>query len=120
MNDMINILLVDDEERNLDALEVILVDPTYRLLRSSNADHALRSLPAEQVAAIVLDIKMAGVSGFELAQLIKGTKKFRDIPILFLTAYMIEDHDVLQGYGAGAVDYQLRTILSSVSCPEGN
>jgi CheY-like chemotaxis protein len=43
------------------------------------------------VAAIVLDIKMPGVSGFELAELIKGTKKFRQIPIVFLTAYLVDD-----------------------------
>ena len=95
MPNAINILLVDDERRNLDALEAILDDQTYRLLRADDADKALRILLENDVAAIVLDIKMPGVSGFELAQLIKGTKKFRQIPIVFLTAYLVEDRDVV-------------------------
>src|SRR5690606_31010486 len=97
---VVNILLVDDEQRNLDALEVILDDPGYRLLRADDADKALRLLLEHEVAAIVMDIKMPGVSGFELAKLIKGTKRYREIPIVFLTAYMVGDQDVIAGYGA--------------------
>jgi CheY-like chemotaxis protein len=96
MPDTINILLVDDEPRNLDALEAILDEPSYRLLRADNADLALRLLLEHDVAAIILDIKMPGISGFELAQLIKGTKKFRQIPIVFLTAHLVDDRDVLE------------------------
>jgi signal transduction histidine kinase len=110
MADVVNILLVDDEQRNLDALEVILDDPGYRLLRADDADKALRLLLDHDVAAIVLDIKMPGVSGFELAQLIKGTKRFRQIPIVFLTAYLVDSVDVLAGYGAGAVDYLTKPV----------
>src|SRR5580704_19462470 len=110
MSDTIKILLVDDEPRNLDALEAILDDPAYHLLRANDADKALRLLLENDVAAIVLDIKMPGVSGFELAQLIKGTKRFRQIPIVFLTAYLVDDQDVLTGYGAGAVDYLTKPI----------
>jgi signal transduction histidine kinase len=110
MPDTIDILLVDDEPRNLEALEAILDDPSYRLLRAADADAALRLLLENDVAAIVLDIKMPGVSGFELAQLIKGTKKFRQIPIVFLTAYLVDDQDVLAGYGAGAVDYLTKPV----------
>jgi signal transduction histidine kinase len=114
MDDVVNILLVDDEERNLDALEVILEDPGYLLLRANEADKALRLLLQHDVAAIVLDIKMPGVSGFELAQLIKGTKKFRQIPIVFLTAYMVDDQDIVAGYGAGAVDYLTKPVNPQV------
>ena len=106
----IKILLVDDEQRNLDALEAILGDSGYHLLRADDADKALRHLLENDVAAIVLDIKMPGVSGFELAQLIKGTRKFRQIPIVFLTAYLVDDQDVLAGYGAGAVDYLTKPV----------
>lgn len=105
MDSLIDILLVDDEARNLDALEAILTDQGYRLLRAEDADRALRMLLENDVAAIVLDIKMPRVNGIELAQIIKGTKRFREIPILFLTAHLVDDHDVLTGYGVGAVDY---------------
>jgi len=110
MPDTISILLVDDEQRNLDALESILDDPTYRLLRADDADKALHLLLENDVAAIVLDIKMPVVSGFELAKVIKGTKKFGQIPVVFLTAYLLDDHDVLEGYGAGAVDYLTKPV----------
>ena len=111
---IINILLVDDEQRNLDVLEVILDDPRYRVLRADDADKALRLLLENEIAAIVLDIKMPGVSGFELAKLIKGTKKHREIPIVFLTAYMVGDQDVIAGYGAGAVDYLTKPVNPAI------
>ncbi|MBA2539399.1 MAG: response regulator [Deltaproteobacteria bacterium] len=114
MEDVITLLLVDDEARNLDALEAILDEPGYRLIRADNADRALHELLANDIAAIVLDIKMPGVSGFELARLIKGMKRFRQIPILFLTAYLLEDEDVLAGYGAGAVDYLTKPIKPAI------
>ncbi|RYZ06141.1 MAG: hybrid sensor histidine kinase/response regulator [Myxococcales bacterium] len=110
MPEPIDILLVDDEPRNLDALEAILTDPGYRLIRAGGGDEALRLLLENDVAAIVLDIRMPGVSGFELAQMIKGTKRFRQIPILFLTAHMMEDQDIVAGYGAGAVDYLTKPL----------
>jgi signal transduction histidine kinase len=114
MEEPINLLLVDDEPRNLDALEAILDDPSYHLLRADNADAALRQLLQHQVAAIVLDIKMPGVSGFELANLIKGTRKYRQIPIVFLTAYHVEDADVMAGYSAGAVDYLTKPVKPQI------
>ncbi|HEY1553183.1 MAG TPA: response regulator [Kofleriaceae bacterium] len=113
-SDPIPILLVDDEPRNLDALEAVLEGPEYRLLRADSADQALRLLLDHEVAAIVLDIKMQGMSGFELAQVIKSTKKFRQVPILFLTAYLVDDKDVIAGYGAGAVDYLTKPINSQI------
>jgi signal transduction histidine kinase len=110
MTSTVDILLVDDEARNLDALEAILSSPGYRLLRAENADIALKLLLEHQVAAIVLDIKMPGVSGFELAQIIKNTRRFRETPIVFLTAHMMDDTDVIAGYGAGAVDYLTKPV----------
>jgi signal transduction histidine kinase len=106
----INILLVDDEPRNLDVLESILTDPEYNLLRAHDADAALRTLLDHDVAAIVLDIKMPQVSGLELAQIIKKTKRFRQTPIVLLTAYLLEDQHVIAGYDAGAVDYLTKPI----------
>src|SRR5688572_11356264 len=108
MTDLVNILLVDDEERNLDALEAILTEPSYRLLRAQNADQALKLLLDNDVAAIVLDIRMPGVSGVELARMIKNTKRFRETPIVFLTAHLVDEQDVIAGYGAGAVDYMTK------------
>ena len=68
MNEKLDILLVDDEVRNLDTLESILDEPGYRLLRATDADSALKTLLENDVAAIVMDVKMPGVSGFDLAK----------------------------------------------------
>jgi signal transduction histidine kinase len=106
----INVLLVDDEPRNLDALAAILERPSYRLLRAVNADGALRELLHYDVAAIVLDVKMPGVSGLQLAQLIKSSDRYCRIPILFLTAHVVDDADVLTAYDAGAVDYLTKPV----------
>ena len=110
----IDILLVDDEARNLDALEAILESPQYRLLRAEDADRALRLLLENDVAAIVLDIKMPQVDGFELAQMIKNTRRFRETPIVFLTAHLVDDQNVIAGYDAGAVDYLTKPVNSQV------
>jgi signal transduction histidine kinase len=107
---VVEFLLVDDETKNLEALEAILEAPDYRLLRAEDADTALRLLLAHDVAAIILDIKMPGISGVELARLIKGNKRFHETPILFLTAHMSDDDDVVAGYGAGAVDYLTKPV----------
>ena len=100
-----NILLVDDEARNLDTLESVLQSPDYRLIRALTAKGALMELLEGEFAVIVLDIQMPEMSGIELASLIKQRKRTRHIPIIFLTAYFQEDADMLQGYSIGAADY---------------
>lgn len=101
----IQILIVDDEPKNLVVLETVLNDPEYRLVRAQSADEALLALVAEQFALLILDIRMPGMTGFELAEVIKKRKKTAQVPIIFLTAYYSEDQHVLEGYGSGAVDY---------------
>lgn len=106
----VNILLVDDEVRNLDALESFLQSPDYNLVRAINAKRALLLLLEGEFAVIVLDIQMPEMTGIELANLIKQRKRTQHIPIIFLTAYFQEDKDVLEGYGIGAVDYLTKPV----------
>ncbi len=110
MNVTVNILLVDDESRNLDVLESILASPELRLVRAKTAEDALLALVHDEFACIVLDIQMPSMSGLELARLIKTRKRNQHVPIIFLTAYFLEEKDILQGYGAGAVDYLTKPI----------
>ena len=112
--DVVNILLVDDEGRNLDVLESILAAPNYRLVRTQTAQEALMALIDGEFAAIVLDIQMPGTNGIELAHLIKHRKRTQHIPIIFLTAYFQEDKDILHGYEVGAVDYLTKPIDSII------
>lgn len=106
----VNLLLVDDQPRNLEVLEAILDSPDYRMVRAATGNAALLALMQEEFAAIVLDIQMPDMSGLELARLIKQRKRNQHIPILFLTAHFLEDTDVLEGYGVGAVDYLTKPI----------
>ncbi len=110
LNAPINILLVDDEPRNLDVLENILASPNYRLVRAQTADETFLALIQNDFAAIVLDIQMPVMTGFELAKLIKQRKRNELIPIIFLTAYFHEDRDVLSAYDVGAVDYLTKPV----------
>jgi signal transduction histidine kinase len=109
-NDIVNILLVDDEPRNLDVLDSILASPELNLIRAKTAEDALLALMHHEFACIILDVQMPSMSGLELARLIKTRKRSQHIPIIFLTAYFLEDKDILQGYGVGAVDYLTKPI----------
>ena len=115
----INILIVDDEPKNLTVLETVLDDPGYRLVRAESADQALLALVAEEFALLILDIRMPGMTGFELAQMIKERKKTARVPIIFLTAYYNEDQHVLEGYGTGAVDYLHKPVNPRRAALEG-
>ncbi len=114
MEQPINILIVDDEEKNLTVLETVLADPGYRLVRAASAEAALLALVAEDFALLILDIRMPGMTGFELAQTIKERKKTARVPIIFLSAYSGEDQHMLEGYGAGAVDYLNKPVNAIV------
>jgi signal transduction histidine kinase/CheY-like chemotaxis protein len=108
------VLIVDDQPSNLDVLEAMLGDSGCTLVRASSADEALLCLVRHDFAALVLDIRMPGMSGLELASLIKGRKRSQDIPILFLTAHSADEGDVLRGYSAGAVDYLSKPINAEI------
>ncbi|QEH34530.1 Aerobic respiration control sensor protein ArcB [Aquisphaera giovannonii] len=110
----IGILLVDDEPRNLTVLETVLDHPDYRLVRAVSAEQALLALVADEFAVLIVDIQMPGMSGLELAHMVKQRKKTACIPIIFLTAHYGEDRHVLDGYGAGGVDYLHKPIEPSI------
>jgi signal transduction histidine kinase len=108
------ILVVDDQPLNLDAIDALLAQTGCRIVRANTADQALLALLEQDFAAIVLDIKMPGMNGIELADLIKARPRSRHVPILFLTAHMFNERDVLRGYGAGAVDYLTKPVHAEI------
>lgn len=110
----INILLVDDDLKNLMVLETILDAPDYRLIKATTPEQALMTLMSEPCAAIILDVQMPGMTGIELAQLIKQRRKTQNIPILFLTAHYYEEEHIVLGYGAGAVDYITKPVNPAI------
>jgi two-component sensor histidine kinase len=111
---VVNILIVDDEPKNLTVLETVLDSPRYRVIRAESADKALLALLTHDFAVLILDVQMPGITGFELAQMIKERKKTSEVPIIFLTAYYNEDQHVIEGYDSGAVDYLLKPINPAI------
>src|ERR671922_1749226 len=114
ITDRPKVLIVDDQPRNLDVLEAMLGDTDCTLIRATSADEALLALVRHEFAALVLDIRMPGMNGIELATLIKQRKRSQHVPILFLTAHVANEEDVLRGYGVGAVDYLSKPINPEV------
>jgi PAS domain S-box-containing protein len=108
VSDAANILLVDDKQENLVALEAILQPLGENLLRARSGEDALRQLLLHDVAVILLDVQMPELDGFETATLIKQREKTRSIPIIFLTAISKEERHIFRGYSTGAVDYLLK------------
>jgi two-component sensor histidine kinase/CheY-like chemotaxis protein len=111
---VVDILIVDDEPKNLTVLETVLDSPRYRVIRAGSADKALLALLKHDFAVLILDVQMPGITGFELAQMIKERKKTSEVPIIFLTAYYNEDQHVIEGYDSGAVDYLLKPINPAI------
>ena len=79
------ILIVDDQPRNLDVLEVMLEDLDCTLVRATSADEALLCLVRNEFAALVLDIRMPGMSGIELLRWIRDFDP--SIPVIIMTAH---------------------------------
>jgi len=107
-NEKVNILLVDDRPENLLALEAIIEHEGLNLVTASSGEEALRSLLKYDFAAILLDVQMPGIDGFETAKIIKAREKTKNVPILFITANNMESEHIFTGYSMGAVDYILK------------
>ena len=105
MEEKAKILLVDDREENLIALEAILGSLEQELVRARSGEEALKALLMHEYAVILLDVVMPGMDGFEVARDIKRRKKTRDVPIIFLTAVNSDPDYAFRGYAAGAVDF---------------
>jgi diguanylate cyclase (GGDEF)-like protein/PAS domain S-box-containing protein len=116
INKKINILLVDDRFENLLSLEALLDSPSYTIVKAQSGEEALKYLLRDDYAVILLDVQMPGMDGFETARLIKGRKRSREIPIIFVTAINKEAEHVYSGYEAGAIDYIFKPLDSLTIC----
>jgi len=108
------VLVVDDNLKNLLALETVLENSSFRLIKAQTGSEALLALMNGNFAAIVLDVQMPDMSGIDLARMIKERKRTQHIPIIFLTAHFLEEHHAVLGYDVGAVDYLTKPINPAV------
>jgi signal transduction histidine kinase len=109
----IRILVVDDQEENLVALEAVLEGLDHRVVKARSGKEALRFLLDQDFAAILLDVRMPDMDGFECAAMIRQRERSRDTPILFLTALKNEELQY-RGYFMGAVDFLSKPIVPEV------
>ena len=105
-----SVLLVDDREENLLALESLLDDPQLDLAKATSGNEALGLLLERDFALVLLDVQMPDMDGFEVAEIMHGHEKTRHIPILFVTAISKEERYVHRGHEIGAVDYLSKPI----------
>jgi len=103
------VLLVDDDERNLLAVQSILED-LGEIVPARSGEEALRHLLKGEFAVILLDVYMPGMDGYETAQIIRNRDQTKGIPIVFLSAVNKEAEHLLRGYSMGAVDYVFKPV----------
>src|SRR5688572_23579193 len=112
--DRVNILLVDDQPQRLFTYEAILSDLGENLISANSGREALQLLMGSEFAAILLDVSMPGMDGFETAALIHEHPRFEKTPIIFVTAVHVTDLDRLRGYKLGAVDYVYVPVVPEI------
>ncbi|MBC9716232.1 response regulator [Streptomyces sp. TRM66268-LWL] len=104
-DDRASILLVDDMEDNLTALEAVLGSLNEPLVRARSGEEAMKALLRQPFAVVLLDVRMPGMDGFETAANIKRLDQTKDIPIIFLTGTDADTGYAFRGYATGAADY---------------
>lgn len=98
---MKTILLVDDEQRMLDLIELFLAPAGFRCLKKTNGQDAISIMQKESIHLIILDVMMPDMDGWETCRKIR---EFSNVPIIMLTA-RAEKSDLVKGLNTGADDY---------------
>ena len=106
----VNVLLVDDLQENLVALEALIRQPGRRIFTARSGEQALSLMLEHAFALAILDVQMPAMNGFELAELMRGTERTRAIPIVFVSAGGRELNYAFRGYESGAVDFLYKPL----------
>jgi len=105
-----SVLIVDDVEANLLALEAQLAVLDCTLIRASSGNEALRQLLRRKFAVVLLDVQMPDMDGYEVARHARANPDTRDVPIVFVTAMHETEEHVLRGYDSGAFDFLFKPV----------
>jgi CheY-like chemotaxis protein len=104
------ILVVDDIPENLYVMESALEDLGCKIFQAESGNEALRLLTQQEIDLVLLDVQMPQMDGFEVAKLMKGNARTKDIPIIFITAISKEVKYIEEGFGLGAENYLFKPI----------
>src|SRR5882757_5017857 len=110
MTARVRCLLVDDVGENLLALSALLRREDVEILEARSGSEALELLLIHDVALALLDVQMPDMDGFELAELMRGSERTRQVPIIFVTAGTRDQYRLFKGYDTGAVDFLHKPI----------
>lgn len=110
MPEAVKFLLVDDVAENLVALEALLAREGLELHAARSGVQALELLLVHDYALAIVDVQMPEMDGFELAELMRGMERSRNVPIIFVTAGSSDYTRVFRGYEIGAVDFLFKPI----------
>ena len=108
------VLIVDDQPKNLIALEAVLAGLGPELVKAASGKEALDLLHQEDFAVILMDVHMPVMDGLETAALVRQTALNRETPIVFLTAEGRSEAEIARGYEVGAVDYLLKPFVPQI------
>lgn len=98
------ILIVDDVMSNVLLLKVLLSTEKFNIVMATNGQQALDQVEKERPDLVLLDVMMPDISGFDVAQKMKSTPDFAEIPIIFLTA-LNNTSDIVKGFQVGGNDF---------------
>jgi len=110
----LKILIVDDGDETLIALDSILEDQGLDIIKATLGDDALLQLLKHDIAIILLNVQRQEMDGFETAELIRSNFKAKHTPIIFLTSFIKEQKLIFKGYTAGPVDYLTKPVNANM------
>jgi PAS domain S-box-containing protein len=110
MKTLPNLLIVDDTKGNLVLLESFLRKVKVNLIEALSGSEALKKIRGIELALAIIDVRMPGMDGYELALKINEEKSGEKVPIIFITADHINERHVFKGYDSGAVDYIFKPV----------
>jgi len=108
------ILLVDDQDANLIALEALLASPDYDLVSVRSGREALAQLEQKDFALVLLDVQMPSMDGLETALRMQKLAERRHVPILLVTAIDAGIPRMLKAYASGAADVLQKPIEPAI------
>lgn len=112
----LNILVVDDKPENIFSMKQLLESEELEInvITAESGLLALEMALQYDLTLILLDVQMPEMNGYETAELLRGSKRTKFIPIIFVTANNMEEASIFKGYESGAVDYLFKPINSTV------
>src|SRR5690606_20228356 len=103
-------LIVDDHPRNIFTLREVLAPLDQNIMTAGSGKEALKLILQHKFAVVLLDVKMPGISGYDVALLMRRRATSRETPIIFITGQQDSSPEIRRGYELGAVDYLIKPV----------